>query len=261
MKNRDVRAITTILSGTIIIVSIAILTINGTFDLSTMIWLCSLTFVCDSVSLALIVFQDKGAVAMNPKINANDHIGNAYADGVKQDNEDTREYSGLVGYKGIIIQMLSNGKAIYLSPTAESRFGYESICICNNNKLKHVFDPACSCGWYSFKTIEPAQRYVGGSKMTVAETKPLGQFVEYDSGYRSERQRVVAIIFDECNVTRCQNKASNAAQFSKKNVVVGVCDIHKNHNDYERAWTFPEFAQLLPQPEQQGRVATEVLVA
>ncbi len=188
---------------------------------------------------------------------ASNNVYNSYL-GVSQEitnnvtmAEDIEPVIGLIGYKYAIIQQLPNKSFSYVSPSNSTRFGYHDYCLCS--KMKHIFDPNCTCGWYMFKHKKPAWEYSSGSP--ILQIRPLGRYLEYDKGYRAEQQRVSAGIFGDCN--RCNEPAEYGVVITATKQLQGVCNEHKD--DYEQSFSFEELEGLLPQPMDSSKAPTRAV--
>jgi hypothetical protein len=71
--------------------------------------------------------------------------------------------------------------------------------------INHNFSLDCTCGFYSYKDISKAIKKANLREGSVLlEVENYGDIVEYDLGFRSEEQEVVAIYFnDDCYKRKC----------------------------------------------------------
>ncbi len=182
-------------------------------------------------------------------VQPNPHIGN----GVK-----TGQANKLIGYKASSF-VLGPGKPHFISPTFPTNYGVTSVAVCKNELLHASFariDPKCTCGWHSFKTIEPAIGYVNHVThffgIPVLKTVISGEFIEYEQGYRSEKQRITDVLYHSCSYYSCNNDA--VLVYKKGYSLYGVC---KNHSMfYSKIFTFDQLTSILSRfyPEHKTQV-------
>lgn len=144
----------------------------------------------------------------------NNYIGNGK---LRLGRRSTQPVTGLTGYKLMYMMMTSDNKIKFKSPTHENHNLYpaqaRAACKLGDHDRTRVAVSNCSCGWYSFNTLDPAFSYDHRATYVV-ETAISGSFVEYELGYRSEYQRVKSVIAKDCH--RHQNPAVAFLPFSER---------------------------------------------
>jgi hypothetical protein len=138
--------------------------------------------------------------------------------------------NNLIGYKAA--RVMISPKLGFMSPTFPVTFGSSSISVCRND-AKHSsslvgLDPECTCGWHSFKKMEPAIGYVNHVTMDfgtpVIRTVISGEYVEYEQGYRSDKIRVTDVLYHSCSYPICEEMATLVHK--KKKFLLGTCLEH-----------------------------------
>lgn len=147
--------------------------------------------------------------------------------------------SGLVGYKKVYLTMPKTFKANSKVKMRAFHYGGEyplsgdATCQTSHNPndgFNHtVPEWNCTCGFYSYKTINQAFEHDSLANMYrnpgfVVEAAISGKFIQYKKGYRYEHQRITAIYVEDCS--HCSQPASAIITSDREWRVSAVCLTH-----------------------------------
>jgi hypothetical protein len=130
----------------------------------------------------------------------------------------------------------------------------------NANKDTHTIDLNCTCGFYSYKTPAEAYSYPddGASPGYVIQTVNSGLYMEYQQGYRAEKQRVTKVFVGNCDLCLAKGKKSKSVAVARLigfagvdstlNRLYGVCDSHAKTISRRRLYTFDELGAHIGVP-------------
>jgi hypothetical protein len=141
----------------------------------------------------------------------------------------TVEYNGYIGkskrpqksvepihtYKKLELNYIESDDTVkFDSLMGKEEYGVVAVAECSYARnhagkkgRKPTIDKSCSCGFYSYDTLDQALQHSKGTdapKSVVAETIISGYYIAYDKGYRAEKQRIVSL-----TTTNCEQCSSN----------------------------------------------------
>lgn len=101
------------------------------------------------------------------------------------------------------LKMLSLSPARFVSPNTKiitERMANFKCLKANHSSIN--FD--CSCGFYSFKTLEDAWDYsLFAPETLIFKVRLLGTVIEHNIGYRSESQEITHLLHSPCYYKKC----------------------------------------------------------
>lgn len=176
----------------------------------------------------------------------------------------------LYGYKQAALYYDPATEHVFFSGIKGKPYGVLAAAKCANgynHTGKKGRQPAihkeCSCGFYSYNSFTKAQNHQHNQQHTYAynpiiKTAISGYYIEYDKGYRAEKQRVMSISVSYCYFHHSFTDVKAAVGFIilYRDEIQACCQKCLNSfgkgNKWENILTFDELSEKMTYPENYG---------